>query len=653
MGSVVAAFDTTIRRRVAIKIANAPPVGDVEQQKAFQRFRREAQLAGGLKHPNIVGIYDFGEDANAAWMVMEIVEGGSLRELLNRNEALSIPETVRLMVQVLDGLAYCHDQGVVHCDIKPANIMLTESSTEGEVKLADFGIARRVVGHAADTEEATRVFSKESHLDEDRIGTPAYMAPEQFSGGTLNAQTDIWAAGVLLYQLLTRENPFKGDPDTIEAKVLGSEPTPPSKLSVLATPAFDSLVRQALSKRPQDRFTDARSFAAKLLEATRARRVEPLPSAKSAAVPAPVASTASKGWIKYAAAGGVVAGGLVLFLALSGGPAPVTPATPQAALVLAPQAPFPRSEPASGQIAAPNQSSRSEPSSPAQVPVPQVAAQQAQAPRVDPSPSAAPAREPPAALTARPEPRRPEAAPAPPSLLLVPAAPGVVPAAPAVVPAPPDPALRERGLDAALRGILQQERCGLLEATREGERVNLSGFIHQREVPGLTTALAAAGITPRFTADVFDAPYCDLLNSTRQALATGDALPRISARSRDLRGGERLTLDLTMPDWVPTVSLWFVMHDGQALRLLEDLRLRPGERRMMNETAPNFPWLIGEPFGHELVLLVASEGQLFDRPRPQEESTDALASALRAAAQRARDQGRRLVMRAIMVETKP
>jgi len=651
MGSVVAAFDTTIRRNVAIKIAPAPQAGDVEQQKAFQRFRREAQLAGGLKHPNIVGIHDFGEDSKAAWMVMEIVEGGSLRDLLNRSEAFSIPETVRLMVQVLDGLAFCHDQGIVHCDIKPANIMLTESSTEGEVKLADFGIARRITDHAADA-EATRVFSSDSHLDEDRIGTPAYMAPEQFAGGALTGQTDIWAAGVLLYQLLTRENPFKGDPDAIEAQVLNSEPIPPSKLSVLATPAFDALIRQALSKRPQDRFTDARSFAAKLLEATRARRVEPLPSPKSAAAPAAVAATASKGWIKYAAAGGVVAGGLVLFLVLSGGPAPITPPPSQPALVLAPQPPPPRSDPtapAGGLIVAPNQPPRFEPSPP--LPVPPATAPQPQLSRVDPVPAIPPAREPAMVLTPRSEPVRPEPVPAPsgtPSLLLIPAAPAVIPAPP-----PPDPALRERAMDTALRSIMEQERCGVLDATRVGERVTMSGFIHQRDVPGLSASLTAAGMTPRFTADVFDAPYCGVLSAIRPALATGDALPRLAARSRDLRSGERLTLDLAMPDWAPTVSLWFVMHDGQALRLLEDLRLRPGERRMMNESAPNFPWLIGEPFGHELVLLIASEGQLFDRSRPQEESTETLASALRIAAQRARDQGRRLVMRAIMVETRP
>lgn len=257
MGTVYDALDRLIERRVAVKIVKRPPPGDPEGEEAHARFRREAQAAGRLSHPNIVGVYDYGENAETAWIVMELVEGGSLKQRLDRQERFAVPEIVRLMDQVLAALAYSHGRGVVHRDIKPGNVMLT---TDGTVKLADFGIAR------LENSSMTQVGTV--------IGTPSYMAPEQLRGETVDARADIWAAGVMLYQLLTGEKPFEGGFSAVMHKALHTEPPPPSQLSVTAPRAFDAVVAKALAKRPEDRYATAIAFA----EAIRAAAAAPPPS---------------------------------------------------------------------------------------------------------------------------------------------------------------------------------------------------------------------------------------------------------------------------------------------------------------------------------------------------------------------------------------
>ncbi|MBX6374548.1 MAG: protein kinase [Acetobacteraceae bacterium] len=244
MGTVYDAFDRLIERRVAIKVVRKPPGDDAEAREAAARFRREAQAAGRLAHPSIVAVYDYGENAEYAWIVMELVEGGSLKDILDRGERLALPHIVGIMDQVLSALAFSHQRGVVHRDIKPANIMLT---AEGQVKIADFGIAR--LENSSMTQVGTL------------MGTPSYMAPEQFRGEPVDARADIWAAGVVLYQLLTGEKPFDGGFNAVMHKALNTEPPPPSTLSVTAPRAFDAVVARAMAKRPEDRFPTATAFA--------------------------------------------------------------------------------------------------------------------------------------------------------------------------------------------------------------------------------------------------------------------------------------------------------------------------------------------------------------------------------------------------------
>jgi serine/threonine-protein kinase len=208
-------------------------VADDETAEEIARFRREAQAAGRLTHPNIVGVFDYGETADLAYIVMEYVDGPPLKNLLDKHERFPLPRIVQIMQDLLTGLQFSHERGVVHRDIKPANLMLTKS---GQAKIADFGIAR--IESSSMTQAGTV------------LGTPAYMSPEQFMGQVVDARSDIYSSGVLLYQLLTGERPFEGSMSAIMHKALNTEAPMPSQISVTVPRPFDSVVRKAMAKRP-------------------------------------------------------------------------------------------------------------------------------------------------------------------------------------------------------------------------------------------------------------------------------------------------------------------------------------------------------------------------------------------------------------------
>jgi serine/threonine-protein kinase len=415
MGVVYDAWDRLIERRVAIKVVRRPTGNDPEAIEGHARFRREAQAAGRLQHPNIVAVYDYGEDETAAWIVMELVEGGSLKKVMDRNERLPIPEIVRVMSQVLEALDYSHKRGVVHRDIKPANVMLGEG---GQVKLADFGIAR--IENSSMTQLGTV------------MGTPSYMAPEQLRGEPVDLRADIWASGVLLYQLLTGRKPFEGDFVALMHHALHTEPPPPTTFSVTCPRAFDAVIARALAKRPADRYPSAAAFA----EAIRAAAAEPAASAlpmadadatmvaarpaapaPGVAAPAPTAAPpaqtpAGKGSAVPLVAGVVVAaalaGGVLVFGGfLGGGPGPQP--TPPADATASP-------EPAPAPLLA-----QATPPAPTPAPAQQPAPQPTPGPGPQPAPPPAPAPQP-----------APPPAPAPPTLL-----PPALQPAPAPAPPPP------------------------------------------------------------------------------------------------------------------------------------------------------------------------------------------------------------------------
>ncbi|MEO8804950.1 MAG: serine/threonine-protein kinase, partial [Burkholderiaceae bacterium] len=192
MGVVYTGFDAGIQRRVALKTIHKKLIDDDKQSESIAaRFRNEAQAVGRLLHPGIVAIYEYGEDETTAFIAMEYVEGRNLAQVLGKTRLLPEPELLRIMDQLLDALDCAHNHQVWHRDIKPANLIITAT---GQLKVADFGIAR------IENRALTQVDSI--------IGTPGYMAPEQYVGEAIDHRVDIFAAGVLLYRLLSGEAPF-------------------------------------------------------------------------------------------------------------------------------------------------------------------------------------------------------------------------------------------------------------------------------------------------------------------------------------------------------------------------------------------------------------------------------------------------------------
>src|SRR4249920_158614 len=244
MGVVFEAYDPMIKRVVALKTIRSDQLAGEESATVIARFRREAQAAGRLSHPNIVPIYDFGEDGGVWFIAMEFIKGRELKEYFEANERFSVDDIVRIMSQMLDALDYSHRQGVIHRDIKPANVFLLD---DGTVKVADFGIAH------IDSSSLTQVGTV--------LGTPSYMSPEQIMGLPVDGRSDLFSAGVILYQFLTGERPFSGSAATTMQKVLKEDPLPPSTLNVQVMPEMDAVVRKALAKRPDDRYQSAREFA--------------------------------------------------------------------------------------------------------------------------------------------------------------------------------------------------------------------------------------------------------------------------------------------------------------------------------------------------------------------------------------------------------
>jgi serine/threonine protein kinase/beta-lactam-binding protein with PASTA domain len=264
MAEVHAGQDTRLGRTVAIKMLRS----DLARDPAFlARFRREAQSAAGLNHPAIVAVYDSGEDqafesggapVPLPYIVMELVEGQTLREVLHERTTMDPDEAARVTEGILAALDYSHRMGIVHRDIKPANVMLTE---RGDVKVMDFGIARAIADTAATMTQTHSV-----------IGTAQYLSPEQAQGTTVDARSDIYSTGCLLYELLTGRTPFVGDsPVSIAYQHVGEAPQAPSLHRPGISPELDAVVLHALVKDRDARYQDAGLFREDL-EAARTGR---------------------------------------------------------------------------------------------------------------------------------------------------------------------------------------------------------------------------------------------------------------------------------------------------------------------------------------------------------------------------------------------
>ncbi|HEU4909979.1 MAG TPA: Stk1 family PASTA domain-containing Ser/Thr kinase, partial [Propionibacteriaceae bacterium] len=250
MAEVRRAVDQRLGRPVAVKQLRA----DLAIDPTFQaRFRREAQSAAGLNHPTIVAVYDTGEDVDPLtgvaipYIVMELVEGPTLRDVLKDGRKILPERALELTQGVLEALSYSHKAGIVHRDIKPANVMLTSN---GGVKVMDFGIARAVADTSATMTQTAAV-----------IGTAQYLSPEQARGETVDARSDLYSTGCLVYELLVGRPPFVGDsPVSVAYQHVRENPVPPSQLDPEISPEIDAVVLKSLAKDPSERYQSAREM---------------------------------------------------------------------------------------------------------------------------------------------------------------------------------------------------------------------------------------------------------------------------------------------------------------------------------------------------------------------------------------------------------
>jgi eukaryotic-like serine/threonine-protein kinase len=260
MAEVFRGFDTVLNRTVAIKTLNAPFARDAS---FVERFRREAQAAARLSHPNIVATYDSGTDGDTQYIVMEFIEGRTLAEFLGSGKTLTPDHATQVAGEVCNALTVAHTQGVIHRDIKPGNIMVTR---DGSVKVMDFGIARLVSG--PETAPQTSVV----------MGTATYISPEQAKGQAVDARSDIYSLGAVLYEMLAGRPPFVGESSVAVAyKQVNEVPEPPSAHHPEVPAALDAVVMRALAKNPANRYPDAAAFGADLARARSGQPVEATP----------------------------------------------------------------------------------------------------------------------------------------------------------------------------------------------------------------------------------------------------------------------------------------------------------------------------------------------------------------------------------------
>ncbi len=243
MAVVYRGLDPVIKREAALKVIRKADLNEAEAAQILERFKREAQAAGSLHHPNVVAVYEYGEDEAAAWIAMELVQGRTLRDHLLAGWRPDLSQLPSVLEQLLEALDYSHGRGVVHRDVKPGNVLISEM---GIAKMSDFGIAR------IERSELTQVG--------EMLGTPFYMAPEQYEGHEIDERTDIYSAGVIVYEVLCGRRPFDGQGGNLMRQILQEPPPPASTYEPRLPVTIDMVLGRALAKKPANRYRGARDF---------------------------------------------------------------------------------------------------------------------------------------------------------------------------------------------------------------------------------------------------------------------------------------------------------------------------------------------------------------------------------------------------------
>jgi eukaryotic-like serine/threonine-protein kinase len=316
MGAVYAAYDPVLSRTIALKTLNLnlPP----EERTRFEAsFLDEARAVAKLNHPNIVTVYDAGKSPQGPYIAMELLEGEELRTMLARGERLSPSKAAELVSRVADALAYAHASGIVHRDIKPGNIFMAGGGGKTQPKVLDFGIAqvarKPVTAASADTV----------------LGSPAYMAPECVRGESVDGRSDIWSAGVVLYELLTGRTPFAGESlQHLLQAILNDAPQPPHALNASVPLELSRITARALAKRPEDRYQAAKELADDLKRWIAASRVKKLIEAGSTTSPTQAVRVAKAGNKRLMFLGALALAAVAVLLVVTFSPALREPGAP-------------------------------------------------------------------------------------------------------------------------------------------------------------------------------------------------------------------------------------------------------------------------------------------------------------------------------------